>query len=99
MSDRNDGRQLAVTLLLLIIVNVAAIVTAPLVERFALHHGEPGWQGRAYPVMTAGLIVAVSLFIVHERVSGRPAPWWAWLALGVTVAFTGWVVVMQEVVR
>jgi uncharacterized BrkB/YihY/UPF0761 family membrane protein len=99
MEEDVMSRQLATTLLVLTVVNVAAVAAAPLVEAFALHHGEPGWQGRLYPVFTCGLVVAASLFIVHERLSGRRPAWWAWLALAGALTVTGWAAIAQAVTR
>jgi len=91
-------RQIAATLLLLV-VNVSAIVGAPLVAEFALHHGEPGWEGWLYPGMTSGLVIAVSLFIALEWLTRRTVPWWAWAALALAVAFTGWAAIAELVTR
>lgn len=83
-------RHFAVTLFVLVLLNVIAVIAAPLVAAFALYHGEPGWQGWLYPVMTSGLVISCSLLIVHERLAGRRAPWWVWLTLAASFAFTVW---------
>lgn len=92
-------RRPAATLILLAAVNVAAIAVSPLVAEFASRHGEPGWQGWLYPLMTAGLVLASSLFIAWCRFGGGREPWWAWLVLTAAAGFTGWAAVTQAVSR
>lgn len=77
------------TLVLLGCLCVAAVIAAPLVAEFALHHGEPGWQGWLYPVMTTGLVIASSAVIAVERIAARRPPWFAWLVLVSSAVVTG----------
>jgi hypothetical protein len=88
------NRRVATTFAVLAIVVAAS---SPLVAEFAMHHGQPGLLGAPYPVMTAGLAIAVSLFIVHERLAGRAAPWWAWVAVAIALAVTAFMAIAEAV--
>jgi len=80
-SDNADRGRPTFTMVLLTLVNVAAIISAPAVERFAIGSGQTGWAGRAYPWFTVGVILAASLLIVHETRAGRRVGCGTWLML------------------
>lgn len=73
-------------------VSVVAIIAAVVSYRHAVQvvsiHGEPGWLGRAYPLLFDGLFAAASMVLLNAARQGTRPHVLAYVALALGIAAT-----------